>query len=194
MALQETYGPRDGSDLRSHYSAVHKRLYGVVARPVVVSPPPPPPPPVRRPPFGMFLFAAHPEPSVLQNFETYEDCKYPHANWTRAHVDVGALYPCVPFILQEVARFYGVSVSEIVAGGRSRSIIGARHMAMFLARTMTVRSSTHIGGVMGGRDHSTILSAYRKIARLIRGDVVLAGQASTLRKIIMGDANGTNAG
>ncbi|MCD4690650.1 chromosomal replication initiator protein DnaA [bacterium] len=75
-------------------------------------------------------------------------------------------------IQQVVAETYGVPVEKMKARGRASQIAHARQVAMYLARELTHMSLAQIGEHFGGRDHTTVLHAHRKIT----GEVDHAGQ------------------
>ena len=66
-------------------------------------------------------------------------------------------------IQQAVAETYGVPVEKMKARGRASQIAHARQVAMYLARELTHMSLAQIGEQFGGRDHTTVLHAHRKI-------------------------------
>jgi len=66
-------------------------------------------------------------------------------------------------ILDAVAETYGLTVEELVGPRRARPLVTARHVAMYLIRSLTDYSYPSIGKVFGGRDHSTVISAVDKI-------------------------------
>ncbi len=74
-------------------------------------------------------------------------------------------YPSVPEVKRAICIFYDISDLDLVAERRRPSVITPRHVAMYLCRTLTKRSTSVIGRHMGGKDHSTVCYAYRKIAR-----------------------------
>jgi len=69
-------------------------------------------------------------------------------------------------IQKTVAGFYKIRVADLVSRSRTRSITTPRQVAMALARELTNHSLPEIGDSFGGRDHTTVLHACRKIARL----------------------------
>lgn len=77
----------------------------------------------------------------------------------------GLLYPPIRAIVLAVAREYGISEVDIYSTRRERKVLRPRHLAMYLAKTLTLRSLPEIGRRMGGRDHTTVLHAVRKIER-----------------------------
>jgi chromosomal replication initiator protein len=75
-------------------------------------------------------------------------------------------------IQQAVAEAYGVPVEKMKARGRSSQIALARQVAMYFARELTPLSLAQIGEHFGGRDHTTVLHAHRKIS----GETLHSGQ------------------
>ena len=68
-------------------------------------------------------------------------------------------------IIKATAAEMGVSVNEIMSTRRQRSIVIARHVGMYVAKTITNRSLPEIGRRFGGRDHTTVLHAVRTMER-----------------------------
>jgi chromosomal replication initiator protein len=83
-----------------------------------------------------------------------------------------------------VARHYNVSRQELVSNRRTRVIVKPRQIAMYLSKTMTPRSFPEIGRRFGGRDHTTVLHAVRKIEDLISSDQKLSHEIELLRRLI----------
>ena len=88
-------------------------------------------------------------------------------------------------IQRVVARHYNVSKQELVSNRRSRFIVKPRQIAMYLAKTMTPRSFPEIGRRFGGRDHTTVLHAVRKIEDLIGADTKLGHEVELLKRLIL---------
>jgi chromosomal replication initiator protein len=78
-------------------------------------------------------------------------------------------------ILREVGDYFRVSVRQLQSSGRSQGVLWPRQVAMYLARRFTKLSLCEIGEHCGGRDHSTVLHACRKVEKAVLGDTVLAG-------------------
>lgn len=70
-------------------------------------------------------------------------------------------------ILSEACRYFSVSRVDLLSSKRSHAIVYPRQVAMYLARYLTDLSLPRIGSEMGGRDHTTVLHATRKIEQLI---------------------------
>ncbi|MGH2757942.1 MAG: chromosomal replication initiator protein DnaA [Actinomycetota bacterium] len=68
-------------------------------------------------------------------------------------------------ILAETAAYFGVTTDDLRSQNRSRPIVQARQMAMYLVRDLTDLSLPKIGEVFGGRDHTTVLHACQKVVR-----------------------------
>ncbi len=83
-------------------------------------------------------------------------------------------------IQEHVARSYQVPAREIRSARRSRAIIEPRHVAMYLSKELTPSSLPHIGRFFGGRDHTTVLHAVRKIEDLRRRTPELDGRIRAL--------------
>lgn len=85
-------------------------------------------------------------------------------------------------LIHIVAREWGVRVAGIMSGRRGGGIVLPRHIAMFLAWQHTNHSLAVIGRCFGGRDHSTILHAIRKIRRLLIEDSALAQRVELIER------------
>jgi chromosomal replication initiator protein len=80
-----------------------------------------------------------------------------------------------------VARQYNVSRSDLLSSRRTANVVRPRQIAMYLAKTLTLRSLPEIGRRFGGRDHTTVLHAVRKIEGLIGTDGALAAEIESLK-------------
>jgi chromosomal replication initiator protein DnaA len=83
-----------------------------------------------------------------------------------------------------VARHYNVSRQELVSNRRTRVIVKPRQIAMYLSKALTPRSFPEIGRRFGGRDHTTVLHAVRKIEELIGSDTKLSHEVELLKRLI----------
>src|SRR5689334_3931489 len=81
-------------------------------------------------------------------------------------------------IQRAVARHYNVNREDLLSPCRKANVARPRHVAMYLARTLTLGSLPEIARCFGGRDHTTVLHAVRKIGKLVRNDRNLAGEIS----------------
>jgi chromosomal replication initiator protein len=73
-------------------------------------------------------------------------------------------------IQELVSERFSLSLSELCGDKRSQNIVYPRQVAMYLSRELTDSSLPKIGKQFGGRDHTTVIHATSKIARMIRED------------------------
>ena len=90
--------------------------------------------------------------------------------------------PFIADIILYTAEEFGLTVDDIKGKSRVRHLVRARQVACFLAREMTGHSYPHIGGIMGGRDHSTIIHACRLVPELTKRDARFAETIDFIRK------------
>lgn len=87
-------------------------------------------------------------------------------------------------IQKTVAEYYKVKVADLLSKRRSRSIARPRQMAMALAKELTNHSLPEIGDYFGGRDHTTVIHACRKVKELIQDDSDFAEDYKNLLRIL----------
>ncbi len=87
-------------------------------------------------------------------------------------------------IQRVVSKHYNVSKQDLLSSRRTRSIVWPRQIAMFLSKTMTPRSLPEIGRRFGGRDHTTVLHAVRKVEEILVTDEVLAQEIEVLKRML----------
>jgi chromosomal replication initiator protein len=87
-------------------------------------------------------------------------------------------------IIEDVAEFYRLDPEILIGRGRSKDISAARQMAMYLAREETGASLPHIGEVLGGRDHTTVMHGWEKIASRIEQNDRLRREMLAIREMI----------
>jgi chromosomal replication initiator protein len=87
-------------------------------------------------------------------------------------------------ILKVVGRHYNVGKAELLSPRRARTVVVPRQVGMYLAKKLTARSLPEIGRRFGGRDHSTVLHAVRKIDEQVRTDERLAKDIATLIRLV----------
>src|ERR1700687_524989 len=85
-------------------------------------------------------------------------------------------------IQRVVARQYNVSRSDLLSSRRTANVVRPRQVAMYLAKTLTLRSLPEIGRRFGGRDHTTVLHAVRKIEALVAKDAALSEEVESLKR------------
>jgi chromosomal replication initiator protein len=87
-------------------------------------------------------------------------------------------------IQRVVAEYYKIKMADMLSKRRSRTIARPRQMAMFLAKEMTNHSLPEIGDAFGGRDHTTVLHACRKIAELKESSMDVAEDHRNLTRLL----------
>ena len=87
-------------------------------------------------------------------------------------------------IQRTVAEYFKIKVSEILSKRRNRSFARPRQIAMALAKDLTDKSLPEIGNLFGGRDHTTVLYAWRKIQELRKSNVDIAEDYQNLLRIL----------
>ncbi|MEI7932193.1 MAG: chromosomal replication initiator protein DnaA, partial [Alphaproteobacteria bacterium] len=89
-------------------------------------------------------------------------------------------------IQKTVAEYYSLKQADLISERRQRAIARPRQAAMWIAKQITTRSLPDIGRRFGGRDHTTVLHAVRRIEELKAGDPVLARDLETLVRKLRG--------
>ena len=83
-----------------------------------------------------------------------------------------------------VASRYNVSRSDILSERRTAAVVRPRQIAMYLSKVLTLRSLPEIGRRFGGRDHTTVLHAVRKIEKAIGEDHALSDEVELLKRML----------
>lgn len=93
----------------------------------------------------------------------------------------------VESIMRAVLQFYPlVTLADLKSARKDRSVVLPRQLAMFIAKKVTLRSLPDLGRRFGGRDHTTVMHAVNKIARLIETDAELAHQVENISAMFQG--------
>jgi chromosomal replication initiator protein len=87
-------------------------------------------------------------------------------------------------IQKTAAEYYKIRLSDLLGKSRSRSFARPRQLAMALAKDLTDRSLPEIGRVFGGRDHTTVLHACKKINDLRESDPDVSEDYNNLKRIL----------
>ena len=89
-------------------------------------------------------------------------------------------------IQKQVAAHFNIRVADMYSARRARSIARPRQVAMYLAKHLTSRSLPEIGRKFGGRDHTTVMHAVRKVEELRDGDSAFAEDLELLKRMLQG--------
>ena len=87
-------------------------------------------------------------------------------------------------IQKTVAQYYKIRMADLVSKRRTRSIVRPRQIAMALAKELTNHSLPEIGDAFGGRDHTTVLHACRKVNELKKGDTAVGEEYTLLLRTL----------
>ncbi len=87
-------------------------------------------------------------------------------------------------IQKTVAEYYKIRIADLLSARRSRSITRPRQLAMALSKELTSHSLPEIGDAFGGRDHTTVLHACKKIVELRDGDAKINDDYVNLLRIL----------
>jgi chromosomal replication initiator protein len=90
-------------------------------------------------------------------------------------------------ILQVVAEHYDLRPSDIAGKRRLREVAQARQMTLLLGRRLTAHSLVALGGMVGGRDHSTVLYSIRQAEERLVAEPELQRSVAELTQKILGD-------
>lgn len=88
-------------------------------------------------------------------------------------------------IKEKLCYYYGISIKEIDSKKRTQTIAFPRQIAMYLTRELTDCSFPNIGKIFGGRDHTTVLHAYKKITKKIEEDQDLLKEIEEIKTNIL---------
>jgi len=92
----------------------------------------------------------------------------------------GIFIPSPQLIIRETARYYSLSEQDIRGQNRSKNMAVARHISIYLIRTLTNLSLQEIGAEYEGRNHSTVLNSIKKVEDMLKND---SNTAKTIRDI-----------
>jgi chromosomal replication initiator protein len=87
-------------------------------------------------------------------------------------------------IQRRVAEHFNIKMAEMTSARRARVVARPRQVAMYLAKQLTQRSLPEIGRKFGGRDHTTVMHAVRKVEELIVSDRAIAEDVEVLRRML----------
>lgn len=95
-------------------------------------------------------------------------------------------YITIEDIQKRTCEFFGIKISDLLSSKRLKALAKARHVAMYLCKTLTTKSFPEIGRKFGGRDHSTVIFSVKKIQELCLKDADLLEDIETLKASIEG--------
>jgi chromosomal replication initiator protein len=104
----------------------------------------------------------------------------------RPHLSVNERKVTVDHIQKMVSEHYGLKQADLISERRARAVARPRQVAMWLAKQITTRSLPDIGRRFGGRDHTTVLHAVRRIESLKAEDPAIARDVDVLLRKLRG--------
>lgn len=104
----------------------------------------------------------------------------------RPHLSVNERKVTVDMIQKTVAEHYALKQADLISERRARAVARPRQVAMWLAKQITTRSLPDIGRRFGGRDHTTVLHAVRRIEALKAEDPAIARDVDVLLRKLRG--------
>jgi chromosomal replication initiator protein len=87
-------------------------------------------------------------------------------------------------IQKRVAEHFNVRIADMHSARRARAVARPRQVAMYLAKQLTSRSLPEIGRKFGGRDHTTVMHAVRKVEELRSADSSFSEDVELLRRML----------
>lgn len=104
----------------------------------------------------------------------------------RPHLSCTERKVTVDMIQKAVSEHYGLKQADLISERRARAVARPRQVAMWLAKQITTRSLPDIGRRFGGRDHTTVLHAVRRIEALKEDDAAIARDLEVLLRKLRG--------
>ena len=145
---------------------------------------------------GVMEFLAHRISSNVRVLEGALNRLFAYASLVGRTIDLDMTQECLADILRvserkvtideiirKVADHYNLRMSDLLSARRARQVARPRQVAMFLAKTLTSRSLPDIGRRFGGRDHTTVIHAVRKIEELRATDSQIAEDVELRRML-----------
>lgn len=123
------------------------------------------------------------EEALREQAETRREVLILAAAWVDGEPP-GPTLPKVAEIIKVVGEYYQISRNEMLSPRRQAQIVLPRQIAMYLAYELTVNSYPEIGRRFGGRDHTTVLHAVRKIKNLVESFPQLAAEIVEMKKML----------
>ena len=85
-------------------------------------------------------------------------------------------------IQKRVSEYFNIRQSDMLSNRRSRVVARPRQIAMYLSKVCTTKSLPEIGKLFGGRDHTTVIHAVKKVESLYKSDISISEHIKVLKK------------
>lgn len=89
-------------------------------------------------------------------------------------------------IQKKVADYFDIKISDLISARRARCVARPRQVAMYLCKQLTLRSLAEIGRKFGGKDHTTVIHAVKKVEKLLQDDKEFEGEVNSIIRDING--------
>lgn len=146
---------------------------------------------------GVMEFLAHRISSNVRVLEGALNRLFAYAELVGREIDLDMTQECltdllraserkvtIDEIIRKVADHYNLRMSDLLSARRARQVARPRQVAMYLAKSLTSKSLPDIGRRFGGRDHTTVIHAVRKIEELRATDAQIAEDVELLRRML----------
>ncbi len=142
-------------------------------------------------------FLAHRISSNVRVLEGALTRLYAFASLVGRHIDLDMTHECltdllraserkvtIEEIMRKVAEYYHLRMNDLMSARRARVVARPRQVAMYLAKTLTSKSLPEIGRKFGGRDHTTVIHAVKRVEELKQTDSQIADDVELLRRML----------
>ncbi|SOH94802.1 chromosomal replication initiator protein [Monaibacterium marinum] len=142
-------------------------------------------------------FLAHRISSNVRVLEGALTRLYAFASLVGRHIDLDMTHECltdllraserkvtIEEIMRKVAEYYHLRMNDLMSARRARVVARPRQVAMYLAKTLTSKSLPEIGRKFGGRDHTTVIHAVKRVEELKQNDSQIADDVELLRRML----------
>ncbi len=85
-------------------------------------------------------------------------------------------------VIETISKFYNISIHELVSASRNRELVQPRQIAMYLIRQETDASLPEIGGLLGGRDHTTVIHGIDRVKERLEAEDQLRRDVMSVRE------------
>ncbi|MHA3913900.1 chromosomal replication initiator protein DnaA [Halovulum sp. GXIMD14793] len=146
---------------------------------------------------GVFEFLAHRISSNVRVLEGALTRLFAFASLVGRRIDLDMAQEClvdvlraserkvtIDEIMRKVSDHYNIRMADLLGPRRSRAVSRPRQVAMFLSKSLTTKSLPEIGRKFGGRDHTTVIHAVRKVEELKAIDSQISEDVELLRRML----------
>jgi len=85
-------------------------------------------------------------------------------------------------VIETISKYYNLSVQDLVSASRNKELVQPRQVAMYLIRQETDASLPEIGGLLGGRDHTTVIHGIERVKERLESEEQLRREVMSVRE------------